>query len=153
VQNLCSACHTDEQTTMAHSTHGISGVDCASCHMSEQAKGAADAAGSTKMTISNHTFAVASDVCTRCHTGSAHKSVGLTQTTGTTGASASIPVAELQSQRVEELEQQLNDAQKRTNDLRNVAVASMGLSLGVGGVVGLLVGVGATALLGRRKSQ
>jgi hypothetical protein len=29
-ETLCAACHTDEQTKLAHSVHGISGVDCGS---------------------------------------------------------------------------------------------------------------------------
>ncbi len=80
IEKLCSACHTDEQTDAAHSMHGISGVDCASCHMSEQMKDAADLTGGARTSMSNHTFAVASDVCTRCHTGAAHKSTGSSQT-------------------------------------------------------------------------
>lgn len=159
IEKLCSACHTDEQTDAAHSMHGISGVDCASCHMSEQMKDAADLTGGARTSMSNHTFAVASDVCTRCHTGAAHKSTGSSQTVNTadsgaeTAATTTTQVVEPQGQRVQELEQQLNDVQKRTNDLRNVAVVSMGLSLGVGGALGLLVGVGVAALLGRRKSE
>lgn len=153
VQNLCSACHTNEQTTMSHSTHGIRGVDCASCHMSPQTHSTTDSTGSTRVLLSNHTFTVASDVCTRCHTSSAHKGAGLSQTTNAPSSGNTVPVVQLQSQRVQELEQQLNASQKQTNDLRNVAVVSMGLSLGIGGVIGLLVGLGATALLGRRKSQ
>lgn len=161
VENLCSACHSDQQTEAAHSIHGISGVDCASCHMSEQMKDISDPTGGANASMSNHTFAVASDVCTRCHTGAAHKTdgvgqTGLSQTTGATSvgtAATTTQADELKSQRVQELEQQLNEAQKRTTDLRNVAVVSMGLSLGVGGVVGLLIGIGATALLGRRKPQ
>ncbi len=166
VEKLCSACHTDEQTEAAHSIHGISGVDCTSCHMSELMIDAANLTDGAKAPLSNHTFAVASDVCTRCHTGAAHKSTGSSQSGGqagsasqsasATGAAIASPATlatEQQSQRVDELELQLNDAEKRITDLRNIAVVSMGLSLGVGGALGLLVGIGVTALLNRRKSE
>ena len=68
-EKLCSACHTDEETQLAHNVHGISGINCVSCHMAKQPAKAAD--GSTT-SMSSHNFTVASDICAGCHSGSLH---------------------------------------------------------------------------------
>ncbi len=148
---LCAACHTDEQTKLAHSVHGISGVDCTSCHMAPQKQPTASTAG-MELPISNHSFTVASDVCVRCHASSAHKesSPGQIATVAGTGAANSREL-ELQARRVQELEQQVNDAQNQLQKLRNLAVVSMGLMLGVGGVLGLLAGIGLASLMNKGK--
>jgi hypothetical protein len=151
VEQQCAACHTDENTRLAHSKHNISGIDCGSCHMAKQTHETAAAIGTT-MAMSNHTFAVASDVCARCHTDSIHSAVAnevkLAAPTENKAA-----VIENQARRVAELEEQYNAAEKRNTDLRNIAVVAMGLAFGVGGAAGLVVGIGGTALLSRRKSK
>lgn len=152
-EKLCGACHSDAQTELAHSIHGISGVDCVSCHMSPQSQVKTDTVGMETVS-SNHSFIIASDVCMRCHGTSIHTEAEPGQAVVAPQPSEQTArEAELQSLRVQELEQQLNDAQKRTNDLRNLAVVSMGLTLGVGGMMGLLVGVVVAAFVSRGKKS
>ncbi len=150
-EKLCAACHSDEKTRLSHSVHGITGVDCNGCHMTPQAGTVNHPTGSTTQ-ISDHTFTVASDVCVRCHSSSIHSTTENPKTTASNAASTAL-AAELQSQRVAELEQALNAAQQRTTDLRNLAIVAMGLTLGVGGMIGLLLGVGGAVLLARRKQS
>lgn len=151
VEQQCEACHTDEKTRLAHSKHNITGIDCGSCHMAKETHETAAATGMS-MAMSNHTFAVASDVCARCHTDSIHGDVA-------NAAKPAVPtenkavVIENQARRVAELESQYNAAEKRNTDLRNIAVVAMGLAFGVGGAAGLALGIGATALIARRKAK
>lgn len=146
-EKLCAACHTDEQTKLAHSVHGISGVDCVSCHMAPQRQPTASSEG-MQLPISNHSFTVVSDVCIRCHSSSAHKETSAGQVAIASGQEAiSARELEFQARRVKELEQQVSDAQTQLHNLRNLAVVSMGLMLGVGGVLGLLAGVAVATLV------
>jgi hypothetical protein len=146
---LCAACHTNEQTTLAHSVHGITGIDCSGCHMTAVAR--PGATGGTEM-MSNHTFTVASDVCMRCHSNSVHPETAVSKTAAPKVDEVSRAAAAT-SQRVAELEQAVNEAEARNTDLRNIAVAGMGLTFGIGGILGLIVGVMATALFGKRKQS
>jgi predicted CXXCH cytochrome family protein len=140
-ETLCAACHNDEQTKLTHSVHGISGVDCVSCHMP---KGMTDTASTSGMSISasSHSFTVPADVCNRCHSSTTHPAGNLLITapqTGVTGATDA--KQQTTTARVKELESEVTDLEARANSLRNVAVISMGLALGVGAFFGLLVGV------------
>lgn len=147
-EKLCSACHTEEETRLSHAVHGISGINCVSCHMKPEKVVAAD--GSTS-TMSNHSFLVASDVCAGCHSGSIHSESSAKAAQLSVKAEQTVQQAAQQTQRISELEAQINTNQQRIEDLRNAALISMGLMMGFGGVVGLLLGVGATTLLSRRK--
>ncbi len=150
-EKLCSACHTDEQTKLSHEVHGISGIDCVSCHMKPEKVGTADASGMTSM--SNHSFLVASDVCAGCHSGSIHTENSAKAEQVSSKAEQTVQQVAAQTQRIAELEAQVNADQQRITDLRNVAVVSMGLMMGLGAVFGLIIGVGAMALVNRRKAQ
>ncbi len=149
-EKLCSACHTDEETKLSHQVHGISGINCVSCHMKAEKVTTADGSVAT---MSNHSFQVASDVCAGCHSGSIHNESSAKAVEVSSKAEQAVQQVAQQTQRIAELEAQVNADQQRINDLRNLAVVSMGLMMGLGGVVGLVVGVGATTLLNRRKSQ
>jgi hypothetical protein len=147
---LCTACHSNEDTTLAHSTHGISGVVCDACHMTARMVPGTD--GKTE-TMSDHTFMVPSDVCMRCHSDTVHPDGGSTQAASTPKVSTAAMTVQLNNQRVTELEQELNAAEARNEELRNVAVVGMGLTLGVGGFLGLVIGSAGAALLARRKQH
>lgn len=152
-EKLCAACHSDEQTQLAHSVHGITGVDCVGCHMTAVKTTAHPT--STTAKLSDHTFIVASDVCVRCHASSIHSASGANKALTTTPPNVELATQATaqQNQRIAELEQALNQAQAHNTDLRNLAIVGMGLTLGVGGVVGLLLGVGGAALVARRKQS
>lgn len=149
-EKLCSACHTEEETQLAHNVHGISGINCVSCHMSKQPAKAAD--GSTT-SMSSHNFTVASDICAGCHSGSLHGETSAKAAQKSVQAEEVVKVVTEQTRRIAELEAQVNADQEQIRNLRNIAVVAMGLSLGVGGAMGLIVGVAAATLVSRRKQQ
>ncbi|MGE5601515.1 MAG: multiheme c-type cytochrome [Nitrososphaerales archaeon] len=150
-EKLCSACHTDEETKLAHGVHNISGINCVSCHMKPEPAATTGASGMAQ--VSNHSFTVASDVCAGCHSGSIHSEASAKAVEVNAKAEETVQQVAAQTQRISELEAQVNADQQRLNDFRNIAIVSMGLMLGLGGAVGLIVGVGATTLLNRRKRQ
>ncbi len=143
VETLCATCHSAEQTELAHSVHGISGVECTGCHMPKQMTDTADIAG-TRVSASSHTFTVPTDVCYRCHSGALH-STGSTRISAAApqlpGAAPTVDPARSTDARVKELESEVADLRDRFNSLRNISIASIGLALGIGGVIGLIAGV------------
>jgi hypothetical protein len=149
-EKLCSACHTKEETQLAHNVHGISGINCVSCHMSPQTVKAAD--GSTK-SGSSHQFTVASNICAGCHSGDIHSETGTKAAQKSEQAEEAVKYAAEQGKRIGELEAQVNAGKEQVKNLRNIAVVSMGLTLGVGGAMGLIVGIAAATLVSRRKQQ
>ncbi len=70
-ETLCASCHPEQQTELAHATHGINGLDCASCHMSAETTVSEDG---QKAPGHSHGFDVAADTCARCHEGTIHSS-------------------------------------------------------------------------------
>ena len=109
-ETLCAACHSDEQTKLTHSVHGISGVDCGSCHMAKEMTDTATT-GAT-VSASSHTFTVPADVCNRCHSDATHPAGNaqfeISQSSDATVADAG--QAQLASKRVSELETELSDS-------------------------------------------
>lgn len=152
-ETLCAACHSDEQTKLAHSVHGINGVDCGSCHMVKEMTDTADVSAAHG-SASSHTFAVPADVCNRCHSDATHQT-GSTQATTSQAPQgpAGTDQTALTSTRVKELETELNAAEKRLDSLRSVAVVGLGLALGVGGFLGLIVGVAGMSLWRPKSSR
>jgi hypothetical protein len=141
-ETLCAACHSDEQTKLAHSGHGISGVECGSCHMAKQMTDTAVHTG-VQVSASSHTFTVPADVCNRCHSGATHPagSAQINAAQQLPGTAMNIDPSRLASARVKELETEVTDLQNRLESLRNISVMGIGLALGVGGVFGLIAGV------------
>jgi formate-dependent nitrite reductase cytochrome c552 subunit len=149
-EKLCSACHTKEETQLAHNVHGISGINCVSCHMAPMTAKAAD--GSTK-SASSHQFTVASNICAGCHSGEVHGEASAKAAQKSIQAEDAAKNAAEQGKRIGELEAQVNADQQQIKNLRNIGVVAMGLTLGVGGAMGLIVGVAAATLVSRRKQQ
>jgi hypothetical protein len=152
-ETLCAACHTDEQTKLAHSVHGISGVDCGSCHMAEGMTDTSRASG-VQISASSHSFTVPADVCNRCLSsathpaGSARSNTAQITAAGAAGAKQGETAA-----RVKELESEVASLEARVNSMRNLAVITMGLALGVGAFFGLLAGVVGMSLWHARSSH
>jgi hypothetical protein len=109
--------------------------------------------GAATVSMSNHSFLVASDVCAGCHSGSIHSEAGVQAEQVSAKAEQTVQQVAAQTQRISELEAQVNADQEQIDNLRNIAIVSMGLMLGIGGVIGLIIGIGATTLLSRRKAQ
>jgi hypothetical protein len=138
-ETLCAACHTDEQTKLAHSVHGISGVDCGSCHMAKGMTETSSASG-VAISASSHSFAVPADVCNRCHSSATHPAGNALIKAPQTDVTG-VMEAQQSTTRVKELESEVTDLEARVNSVRNLAVLSMGLALGVGAFFGLLAGI------------
>jgi Cytochrome c554 and c-prime len=147
VDKLCAACHSDQGTQAAHSRHGINGVNCVSCHMAKQMTVTAAGDAGAQISASSHSFLVAADVCSGCHASTIHVTgPGDTKAAGSLQVNAAQTSAEVQppstdEKVVAELRTQVSDLQKRLNSLRNIAVITIGLSLAVGGFVGLVIGL------------
>ncbi|MCX6030909.1 MAG: multiheme c-type cytochrome [Chloroflexi bacterium] len=152
-EKLCAACHSDQQTKLAHSVHGISGVDCGSCHMAKEMKDTATTTG-VQLSVSSHSFAVPADVCNRCHSDVTHASNVLARASQLPQVGmADAQQLQQANARVKELEDQAAEMDNRLNSLRNVSVVGLGLAFGSGGFLGLLVGIGGITLLKRRGVQ
>jgi len=147
VDKLCAACHSDQGTQAAHSRHGINGVNCTTCHMAKQMTDTAMGEAGAQVSESSHSFLVASDVCSGCHAGTIHATgPGDTKASGSLQVSAATTSVEAQPPSADEkvlteLRTQVGDLQKRLNSLQNMAVIAIGLSLAVGGFVGLVIGL------------
>lgn len=153
-ETLCAACHNDQQTQFTHSLHGIGGVECGNCHMAPTQKNTSGASGSAGAEIKakSHLFIVPADVCNRCHSNTIHSTGGAGQ------VAVAQPVAQAQvslqpAAREAELEAEINSLQSRLTALRDVAIISMGLSLGLGGFVGLLLGIAGMSLWYRSRTK
>ena len=120
-------------------------------------KGMTDTSGTSgmKVSASSHSFTVPADVCNRCHSSATHPAgnaqINIAQS-GVTGA-AEVKPAQQTTARVKELETEVTDLETRANSLRNLAVISMGLALGVGAFFGLLAGIVGMSLWHARASQ
>ncbi len=146
-ETLCAACHPERETQVAHATHGISGVNCADCHMAPETGSKAGVAKPTQGAVRSHTFKVSSDVCAKCHEATIHTSNTVVSLKASTSADTS-----QQANSAPQLETEVKTLQGRIDNMRNASAVSMGLALGLGGFVGLIIGVVATALLQRRTS-
>ena len=82
-----------------------------------------------------------------------HGAQSAAEPTAQTKAEIEAAALERQDQRVSELEDQVMDYSQQVGRLQNIAIIGMGLSLGIGGMVGLIIGVAAVTLMGRRKQS
>lgn len=148
---LCSSCHAERQTQFAHATHGIGGLGCASCHMSSHPKEIGNPPG-VSLEVRNHDFKVAADTCIGCHQNTIHSAAALPKLRQTVNQ-LDPQQLEVKAARVDALEADVTMLERRIVSLRNVAVVGMGLTLGFGGFLGILVGVGGLALAQKRRPQ
>ncbi len=142
---LCSACHTDQQTTLAHSIHGISGVDCVSCHMMKETT-TTDAASGVHIEASSHSFTVPADVCNRCHSSATHPTGSQQQTAGQKAQSPQTGMSEAKqlqqaNAQIKDLQDEVTALDQRLTSMRSISVVGMGLMLAVGGFFGLVLGI------------
>jgi hypothetical protein len=146
---LCGSCHRERLHDFEHTAHENANVACADCHLP------AAAAFDTNVGLGlggsrnapAHSFAVASQTCSGCHATSIHiKAPGevLNQTDETRLAAT--------SERVRELAYELEDVKQDNRSLQTVALVSLGLGLGVGGMLGIIF-VAVVGLLNQRKAE
>lgn len=122
---LCTSCHRAKLESFPHSEHNSLGIECTVCHVpvshSDQAslmlastKGGGNAP--------NHTFAPPAESCVGCH------------------AQGSVPLTanKTLSDPAKVLADQLEAVERENSTLRNLAIVTLGVGLGIGGVLGVV---------------
>ena len=88
---LCSQCHADIATNVAHASSSGKGLTCADCHIGPRAGDPSEGHANT-----GHTFQVGTNTCSRCHADEIHRGVkammgGLQPPTPTAAAATALP--------------------------------------------------------------
>jgi hypothetical protein len=131
---LCTACHQAPPTDLAHTAHSQAGVVCVSCHVSSAPAQAAAAAMPVADTASGHDFMATSSLpCVNCHdktpTSPAIDTMG-----DHTGDLASAAVADQPSGPATAVETQ----EQPTQILQIMPFITLGLGMGIGGILGIV---------------
>jgi len=146
-QELCGSCHRDLLHDFEYTVHQDADVACADCHLPT----AAALNTNVGLTVSGadrapaHNLTVASQTCSTCHATSIHvKAPGeaLNQIDDTRLAAM--------SERVRDLAYELDDTKKENRSLQTLSLVSLGLGLGVGGMLGIVF-VAVVGVLSQRK--
>lgn len=138
-ETLCASCHGDEEMDLTHATHGLEGLSCNTCHMDPMAVEGAGSAEQGK-TLALHTFKVGSETCLKCHQEKIHTSNVLP--TLKAQAEENDPQGLVaKAEQVPVLEQQVTDLTAQISRERTLGLLGAGLTLGMGGFLGLIVGV------------
>lgn len=138
-ETLCASCHGDEEMDLAHATHGLEGLSCNTCHMDPMVVEGAGSAERGK-TLALHTFQVGSETCLKCHQEKIHTSNVLP--TLKAQAEENDPQGLVaKAEQVPVLEQQITDLTAQISRERTLGLLGAGLTLGMGGFLGLIVGV------------
>jgi hypothetical protein len=146
---LCGSCHRERLHDFEHTAHQDANVACADCHLPTAAAFDTNV-GLTLGGSRNapaHSLAVASQTCSGCHAASIHvKAPGevLNQTDDTRMAAM--------TERVRDLAYELDDVRKENGTLQTLALVSLGLGLGVGGMLGIIF-VAVLGLLSQKKAE
>jgi hypothetical protein len=139
-EELCGACHRDRLEDFSHTAHDGSGVGCTDCHLSSAPIHETTALASASQTIGHsaaapsHRFTVvSSQACVGCHGQAIHELVpgeDLTQ-------AANVRLLAM-ADRAPELATQLEAAEQNNNTLRVMSLVSLGLGMGIGGMLGVI---------------
>lgn len=121
---LCTSCHRAKLDSFPHSEHEGLGIECTVCHvpMSHSTQPGVSLV-STKGggNAPSHTFAPPAESCVGCH------AKGTVPTTS----------APKQSDPAKVLADQLQAVERENSSLRNLAIVTLGVGLGIGGVLGV----------------
>ncbi len=170
-ENQCSTCHRERQADMTHTAHGAEGVTCIDCHLSSTMSGETaelepDIALINNRTgqfdiafvsnglqsdgprpVPSHDFTqVTADNCIECHQGDVH--TGLPNSTQI----ADVHVVEM-AERVPDLTAKLETAQQENKSLLIMTPVSLGIGIGLGGVLGIIFMLIVGSLNRRRGEQ
>jgi hypothetical protein len=138
-ESLCGACHRDQLEDFAHTAHQSSEVGCTDCHLSSTP---AETAALVSADVSigppaapSHSFSVvSSQACVGCHGQGIHEVVArdddLTQ-------AANVQLLAM-ADRAPELAAQLKTAEQANKSLRIMTLVSLGLGMGIGGMLGII---------------
>jgi hypothetical protein len=135
---LCSACHRDQREHFAYTAHGQAGVACIDCHLSSTAPAASASlsqSGQISRTVPapSHDFtAVSLAECMACHGEDIH-----TWSPKTEARAANAEMLAM-AERVPELTAKLETAEQTNKSLLAMTPVSLGLGLGIGGMLGIV---------------
>jgi hypothetical protein len=136
---LCGACHRDRLEDFAHTAHESSEVGCTDCHLSsaptlETAALVSVDQSAGRPEAPSHSFAVvSSEACVGCHGQTIHEVVphdDLAQV-------ANVQLLAM-ADRAPELANELQAAEETNKSLRVMTLVSLGLGMGVGGMLGII---------------
>jgi hypothetical protein len=135
---LCGACHGDQLEDFAHTAHNSADVTCVDCHVSSLATQPLTEASDTKETLQDakapsHSFQVDSEACVRCHGASIHEE-NIRSAEGQVRNVMLLAMAD----RAPELAADLKTAEQTNKSLQTMTIVSLGLGLGIGGMVGIV---------------
>lgn len=133
-QVLCKSCHREQLQDGGHLVHMRTGLDCVSCHTSPATSPHAEGGPSGP----THQFAVATEVCATCHSGTFHRDETTAMLSAVQPASPrSMPPSDsAQTQPASPAEVVAEKAfEQRT---AQVSALSLGLGIGVGAMGGII---------------
>lgn len=136
---LCGACHRDRLEDFAHTAHESSEVGCTDCHLSSPPAQETAALVSANAVIGppaapSHSFTVvSSQACVGCHGQTIHEMVPHEDSTQV----ANVQLLAM-ADRAPELAAELKAAEQTNKSLRVTALVSLGLGMGIGGMLGIV---------------
>jgi len=131
---LCTACHQTPPTDLAHTAHNQAGVVCVSCHASSASARAATAATPVAGADSGHDFmATSSQPCVNCHDKTPAQSTADAASDG----AASLASAAIANQPPEPVTT-AGTQEQTVQTLQIMPFVTLGLGMGIGGVLGII---------------
>lgn len=122
---LCTSCHRAKLESFPHGEHSGLGIECTVCHVPVNRSGQAGvmlASAKGGGNAPNHSFAPPAESCVGCH---AQGAVPMT-------------VGGIQADPAKVLADQLAAVERENGTLRNLAIVTLGVGLGIGGVLGVV---------------
>jgi hypothetical protein len=152
---LCGACHQQQLQDFSHTTHNKANVKCSDCHLSSVgpalAAAPAMAAEMGGKGVPSHRFtSVPSDVCANCHQNTIHQPV--TASTAPAPDQVAQQPASSTSAAGAELTDKLAAAEQAGRFLKTMSFVTLGLGLGIGGMLGIVFML-VVGYFGRRGGQ
>ncbi len=144
---LCESCHRERLQDSGHVVHQQSEVTCVDCHTSPATKVANSGEVVTGEHSSGHTFKVVTDVCANCHGATFHNE-DFVSNQQTTAHLASLPECP------DDASGELASTKEANKTLQNMTIISLGIGIGVGGMIGIVLALAGTYIIqGRKKSD
>jgi predicted CXXCH cytochrome family protein len=149
-QTLCLSCHRDSLDDGFHISHQVAAVPCVDCHLAPSTAPlvTTSAGGATQITIPapNHDFVtVAAGSCIECHS----EDVRSAAASALGGQMTPVELLEV-ANRVPALTSDLAAAHETNRSLVGVTIASLGLGLGAGGMMGIVLVLAVGYVMQRR---
>ena len=140
---LCVSCHREERQDSVHLAHSSSGIECAKCHVpsdypDDPAELRVVALVSGSPTAPEHGFRVStSAACVGCHAAGGNPD---------TVRASVVRAGELEAQATR-LAGELKEAREGNRSLQTLSLVTLGLGLGIGGVLGVMLALAAGYVL------